>query len=78
MYKVTQLTIAFCIGPKMKYGHANLIQPYGQIRPSGSALWFLIFDLLVFIYSAFRIRPYGPDSTKGAAYSTFPLYCPQT
>ena len=38
------------------------IRPSGQIRPFGSALWFVIFGRPVFIYSAVRIRSYGPVS----------------
>ena len=34
-----------------------------QIRPYGLAIWFLIFSLLVFNYSAFRIWPNGSTST---------------
>ena len=37
-------------------------RPYGQIRPYGLAICFLIFGLLVFNYSAFRIRPNVPTS----------------
>ena len=39
-----------------------IIQPNGKIPPSGSAFRFSIFGLLVFIYSALRIWPYGVDS----------------
>ena len=39
-------------------------RPYSQIRPSGLAIWFLIFGLLVFNYLAFRIRHNGPTSLR--------------
>ena len=40
------------------------IRLYGQIRPFGSALWLFIFGRSVFIYSAVRFQPSGPDSSK--------------
>ena len=41
-----------------------IIRPYGHFWPSGSALQFWIFRLMVFIYSAFRLQPSNPASFK--------------
>ena len=49
------------------------IRPYGQIRQFGSAVWMFIFGHSVFIYSAVRFRPSGPDSSGfGLMYPTLP------